>query len=77
MVSIWFLISSFIALGLEHSVANMFILPLGLLGGADLSLTDVIVKNLLPVTLGNAIAGALIVGAGYSYAFGKLGEDSE
>ena len=55
----------------------MFILPLGLLGGADLSLTDVIVKNLLPVTLGNAIAGALIVGAGYSYAFGKLGEDSE
>jgi len=77
MVGIWFPISTFVAIGLEHSVANMFILPLGLLGGADLSLTDVIVKNLLPVTLGNAIAGALIVGAGYSYAFGKLGEHSE
>ena len=52
----------------------MFLLPLGLLGGAELSITDVIVKNLIPVTIGNAIAGAIIVGAGYSYAFGKLGE---
>ena len=47
--------------------------PLGLLGGAELSLMDVIFKNLLPVTLGNAIAGGIIVAAGYSYAFGKLG----
>ena len=29
MVSIWFCISAFVALGLEHSVANMFIIPLG------------------------------------------------
>ena len=29
MVAIWFPISAFIALGLEHSVANMFIIPLG------------------------------------------------
>ena len=75
MVGIWFPISTFVAIGLEHSVANMFLLPLGLLGGADLSLVDVIVKNLIPVTIGNAIAGALIVAAGYSYAFGKLGEE--
>ena len=74
MVGIWFPISTFVAIGLEHSVANMFLLPLGLLGGAELSITDVIVKNLIPVTIGNAIAGAIVVGAGYSYAFGKLGE---
>jgi formate/nitrite transporter len=74
-VGIFFPISTFVAIGLEHSVANMFLLPLGLLGGADLSLGDVITKNLLPVTLGNAIAGALVVGAGYSYQFGKLGEN--
>ena len=74
MVGIWFPISTFVAIGLEHSVANMFLLPLGLLGGADMSLTDVIVKNLVPVTLGNAIAGALVVAAGYSYQFGKLGQ---
>ena len=73
MVGIWFPISTFVAIGLEHSVANMFLLPLGLLGGAQVSITDVIFKNLIPVTIGNAIAGALVVGAGYSYAFGALG----
>ena len=76
MVGIWFPISTFVAIGLEHSVANLFLLPLGLLGGADISLKDVLLKNLIPVTLGNAIAGGLIVAAGYSYAFGKLGEDA-
>jgi len=75
MVGIWFPISTFVAIGLEHSVANMFLLPLGILGGADVSLMDAVVKNLIPVTIGNAIAGAIVVGAGYSYAFGKLGED--
>merc|ERR1712070_862551 len=35
MVPIWFCISAFVALGLEHSVANMFIIPLGnIIGGA-------------------------------------------
>mmetsp|Transcript_5998 Transcript_5998/g.17934 ORF Transcript_5998/g.17934 Transcript_5998/m.17934 type:complete len:306 (-) Transcript_5998:120-1037(-) len=75
MVGIWFPISTFVAIGFEHSVANMFLLPLGLLKGADLSLGDVLLKNMLPVTIGNAVAGALIVAAGYSYAFGKLGEE--
>ena len=77
MVGIWFPMSTFVAIGLEHSVANMFLLPLGMLGGADVSLSQVIFKNMLPVTLGNAIAGALIVAAGYSYAFGKLGGEDE
>jgi len=76
MVGIWFPISTFVAIGLEHSVANMFLLPLGLLGGAEVSFMDAIVKNLIPVTIGNAIAGAVIVAAGYSYAFGALGEDN-
>mmetsp|Transcript_24709 Transcript_24709/g.36972 ORF Transcript_24709/g.36972 Transcript_24709/m.36972 type:complete len:263 (-) Transcript_24709:198-986(-) len=76
MVAIWFPISTFVAIGLEHSVANMFILPFGLLAGAKLSFADVIFRNLIPVTIGNTIAGAFIVAAGYSYAFGKLGENA-
>mmetsp|Transcript_21241 Transcript_21241/g.71441 ORF Transcript_21241/g.71441 Transcript_21241/m.71441 type:complete len:313 (-) Transcript_21241:414-1352(-) len=75
MVGIWFPISAFVAIGCEHSVANLFLLPLGLLADADITLGDVIMKNLIPVTLGNAIAGAVIVGMGYSYAFGALGYD--
>jgi len=73
MVGIWFPISMFVAIGLEHSVANMFLLPLGLLGGAKLSIADTIVKNMIPATIGNAIAGAVVVAAGYSFQFGKLG----
>jgi formate/nitrite transporter len=75
MVGIWFPISTFVAIGLEHSVANLFLLPLGLMGGAELSVVDIILKNLIPVTIGNAIAGAVVVAAGYSYAFGKLGDN--
>ena len=41
----------------------MFLLPLGLLGGADLSIADTIVKNFVPTTIGNAIAGAVVVAA--------------
>ena len=74
MVGIWFPISTFVAIGFEHSVANMFLLPLGLLQGAKVSVADVVLKNMIPVTIGNAIAGALVVAAGYSYAFGNLGK---
>lgn len=33
MVGIWFPISAFVAIGFEHSVANMFLLPAGLPAG--------------------------------------------
>ena len=42
--------------------------------GADVSAKDMLLKNLLPVTIGNAIAGAVAIGASFSYAFGRLGE---
>jgi formate/nitrite transporter len=74
MVGIWFPISTFVAIGFEHSVANLFLLPLGLLAAAPLTMGQAIVKNLIPVTLGNAFAGAVIIGAGFSFAFGKLGQ---
>jgi formate/nitrite transporter len=67
-------ISAFVAIGFEHSVANMFLLPAGLLAGAPVRVVTTIVKNFLPVTLGNAIAGVLMVGAGFSWQFGRLGE---
>ena len=35
MVGVWFPISMFIAIGFEHSVANMFILPAGLFSGPE------------------------------------------
>jgi len=71
MVAVWFPISAFVALGLDHSVANMFIIPLGMLRGADITVSDFLLRNLLPVTLGNIVGGALCVMGLYGSAYGN------
>jgi len=72
-LGIWFPISCFVAIGFEHIPANMFMIPLGLLAGANVSVGEMIYKNFIPVTLGNAFAGSVVVALGYSYAFGRAG----
>lgn len=74
MVGIWFPISMFVAIGFEHSVANMFLLPAGLFSGVDLTVLDVLRKNLIPVSLGNAFAGAIVIGTGFAFSQGSLGK---
>jgi len=71
MTAVWFPISAFVALGLDHSVANMFIIPLGMLRGAEITITQFLLKNLIPVTLGNIVGGALCVMGPYGSAYGK------
>lgn len=61
-------VSGFVLLGLEHSVANMFLIPLGILAGADIGLGATL-SNLFWVTLGNIIGGAGGVALAYRYAF--------
>jgi formate transporter len=68
-------VSAFIAAGFEHCVANMYFLPLAWLmismgkvpDGFDASVITLsgIVHNLVPVTLGNIVGGAVLVGAVY------------
>jgi formate transporter len=76
-------IAAFVAAGFEHSVANMYFVPQGLLikafapasfwadSGLDpaaydgLSVGTFLVANLLPVTIGNVIGGAGLVGLVY------------
>jgi formate/nitrite transporter len=77
MVAVWFPISAFVALGLDHSVANMFIIPLGMMRGAQVSVSDFLLGNLLPVTLGNIVGGALCVMGIYGSAFGKWFKSKE
>jgi formate/nitrite transporter len=57
-------ITAFVALGFEHSVANMFLLPLGLAAGAEGGVWP-IMKNLVFVTLGNIVGGAGGVAGAY------------
>lgn len=73
ILSIFFPVSLFVAMGLEHSVANMFSIPLGIFadGGATSELTwgTFFLNNLIPVTLGNIIGGGFIVGGTYYFAY--------
>lgn len=62
----FFPIMLFVVCGFEHSVANMYYIPLGLLLNAEgVTLSSYLLGNLLPVTLGNIIGGA---GLGIAYA---------
>lgn len=56
---------------------SLFLLPLGIRAGGEVSVMDAIVKNVIPVTLGNIIAGAVIFAASYSFLYGKLGGHSK
>jgi hypothetical protein len=77
LVGCWFPISTFVGIGLEHSIANLFILPCAMLvGGTGLGLGDIVFKNLVPVIIGNFIAGAVVVAGSYSYQFGAIGKKS-
>ncbi|WJR74875.1 formate/nitrite transporter family protein [Bradyrhizobium sp. NP1] len=58
----WLPIFTFFALGFEHAVVNMFIIPTGMLLGAKVSLADWWVWNQIPVTLGNLVGGFVFTG---------------
>lgn len=64
----------FVLCGFEHSVANMFYIPAGMLQGAFTNaaaptILEFLLRNLLPVTLGNIIGGACLVGGGYYLSY--------
>jgi formate/nitrite transporter len=74
-VAIYLPISTFVMIGFEHIPANFYLLSLAMLNG-DVSFVDVLVKNWIPTTLGNFVAGAFIVAGSYSYFFGRLGSNA-
>ena len=87
ILAIIFPITAFVAAGTEHSIANMFFIPIGLMvknfGGAsffesigktaldfpNLTMGNFFLKNLLPVTIGNIIGGAVMVGLAYWFIY--------
>ena len=78
-------ISAFVAAGFEHSVANMYFVPYAIfvaaldpdwirahapvVGAAAPTWSAFLVRNLAPVTLGNVIGGAGLVGAVYWFVY--------
>lgn len=83
--SCWFPIMLFVLCGFEHSIANMYFIPVGMLAKGNAALAEAsglaadklagmnagtfLVNNIIPVTIGNIIGGAFIVGWVYWYVF--------
>jgi formate transporter len=65
ILAIIFPISAFVAAGFEHSVANMYFIPLGIFLHAEAVTWSGLAHNLIPVTLGNLVGGAEMVGLVY------------
>ena len=71
ILAIWLPVMAFVTMGFEHSIANMYFIPLAIVEGVDIPWTTFIVKNLIPATLGNIVGGAVFVGMFYGYLFGS------
>jgi formate/nitrite transporter len=79
--AIVFPISAFVAAGFEHSVANMYFIPLGMLlrnsydpKYADMLTWTGLAANLVPVTLGNIIGGGVMVALVYYFVYRHRGD---
>ncbi|MBN1942480.1 MAG: formate/nitrite transporter family protein [Phycisphaerae bacterium] len=82
VMAILFPITAFVACGFEHCVANMYFIPIGLFlkaGGAEagesLTWLNFLWKNLLPVTLGNILGGAGLVGFVFWVIYKRRGRE--
>ncbi|MFZ4809523.1 MAG: formate/nitrite transporter family protein [Hyphomicrobiaceae bacterium] len=84
VLAILFPVSAFVVAGFEHSVANMYLIPLGLLiksldpevfrsagvGALGDALTwPAFLESLVPVTIGNIIGGGVLVGIVYWFVY--------
>ena len=87
IAGLFFPIMIFVLAGFEHSIANMYYISVGLIANANpayaeaaaaagvdttaLTVGNFLLGNLLPVTIGNIIGGALLVGCGYWFLYLK------
>ncbi len=69
MAGIWLPVMGFVALGMEHSIANMFFIPAAIFSGFDASWAEFLLANLLPATLGNIVGGGVFIGLAYAWIY--------
>jgi formate/nitrite transporter len=81
IVGIWFPIMAFVAIGFEHSIANMFFIPVYMMASGNGANPGVwgqfLSVNLLPVTIGNIIGGAVFVAMIYWWTLLRGSEKAE
>jgi formate transporter len=67
IIGIWFPTMTFVAIGFQHVVANMFIIPAAIFAGHFTWMEYL--HNFVPVFLGNAVGGSVFVAMAYWYAY--------
>lgn len=88
IMALWFPTMAFVAMGMEHCIANMFFVPAAIFTGTDPRYLELVnsgsataltadwgkffIDNLIPVTLGNIAGGAVLVALVYCLIHGKL-----
>jgi formate/nitrite transporter len=83
MIAIVFPISAFVAAGFEHSIANMYVIPLAMMlksagvalppGGEAIGVQGM-VENLVPVIAGNLVGGSVLVALVYHIIYRRPGQ---
>jgi formate/nitrite transporter len=71
ILAMWLPITTFFALGYEHSIVNMYVIPSGMLLRAPVSLGAWWIWNQVPVTLGNIVSGTLFTAVPLAYRYYK------
>ncbi len=87
IIALWIPTMSFVAMGFEHCIANMFFVPVAIWTGSDPAYIALVeagkataltadwskffIDNLIPVTLGNIAGGALLIACIYGMIFAK------
>lgn len=69
ILGIWFPVMAFVAIGFQHVVANMFIIPAAIFAGSYS--WSQFISNVIPVYLGNVVGGAVFVSLFYYLAYKK------
>ncbi|HSG92680.1 MAG TPA: formate/nitrite transporter family protein [Methylotenera sp.] len=67
ILTMWLPITIFFGLVFEHLVVNMFLFPMGMMMGAEITIADWLTWNEIPVILGNLVGGLVLTG-GVLYA---------
>ncbi len=90
ILSIIYPITAFVAMGFEHSVANMYFIPMGVLLKQEPTVLSAankapemlanldwlgFINNLIPVTIGNIIGGGVLVAAIYWFVYLRKAQD--
>jgi len=74
ILGIWLPVMTFVSLGFQHVVANMFVIPAAIMGGHYT--WGAYFANFVPVWLGNAIGGTVFVGLLYWISYSRKKEFS-